>query len=175
MKKLSGVLSIVLVLAMISIASAAAEFRASNMSPAIGATVGITLYTDTPAGSMTLQEIVETPAIGGTVGGQQHNAGFTWADFTVPGEQNLGGGVLIKNATGMVGFGDPKVTGDAYGFDYTVPNLPALIGTTVSIGPGAGTNNVGGAVPSAVTLNIVPEPMTIVLLGLGGLFLRRRK
>jgi len=28
---------------------------------------------------------------------------------------------------------------------------------------------------SVITLNIIPEPMTVLLLGLGGLFLRRRK
>ena len=35
-------------------------------------------------------------------------------------------------------------------------------------------NNVPTAVPS-LTLNLIPEPMTIALLGLGGLFIRRKK
>jgi hypothetical protein len=56
----------------------------------------------------------------------------------------------------------------------------APLGTTnVTMVVGNETNN-GGLVGSAiafdnVTLDIIPEPMSIALLGLGGLFLRRRK
>ncbi len=64
-----------------------------------------------------------------------------------------------------------------YSFTYTVPNAP---GTTIDITGDnvfvqfrdfdfTQTTSLGAA-----TLNIVPEPMTIALLGLGGLFLRRR-
>jgi hypothetical protein len=67
-------------------------------------------------------------------------------------------------------------------FDGT-ENPPDVVGILVSYGvtaePGAGVTPV--ALLNADTLevmasaNIVPEPVTIALLGLGGLFLRRRK
>ena len=65
-----------------------------------------------------------------------------------------------------------------YSFTYTVPDAA---GTSVDIT--AGNVNIAyndwgeGTSMGAATLNIVPvpEPMMIALLGLGGLFLRRRK
>ncbi len=63
-----------------------------------------------------------------------------------------------------------------YSFTYTVPDAP---GTTVDI---AGANVTVSFLDwssatslGAATLNITPEPMTIALLGFGGLFLRRRR
>ena len=67
-------------------------------------------------------------------------------------------------------------------YDYTIAGT-ALNGEVINFGygtpPPGWTNNVTltGPVPFAPAgvAVIVPEPMTIVLLGLGGLFLRRRK
>jgi hypothetical protein len=66
--------------------------------------------------------------------------------------------------------------------DYTVDSGAAAGSTvTISANPGFGgskdvvlINLVEVAVPD-LGLNVVPEPMTIALLGLGGLFLRRRR
>ena len=52
---------------------------------------------------------------------------------------------------------------------FTGVGEPLLfIGTDVTV------NNVSTAVPS-LTLNLIPEPITIALLGLGSLFIRRKK
>ena len=62
-----------------------------------------------------------------------------------------------------------------YSFTYTIPDAP---GTTVDITGGnvfVRLNWIEIYLLGAATLNIVPEPMTIALLGLGGLFLRRRR
>jgi hypothetical protein len=65
-----------------------------------------------------------------------------------------------------------------YTFDYTVDATLAAP-TTINIGiSGASVIKVGGATYASVegtSFDVVPEPMTIVLLGLGGLFLRRRR
>ena len=54
-------------------------------------------------------------------------------------------------------------------FDVTI--LGMAVGTYV-----IGTDEYGGAgANDYLTINVVPEPMTLGLLGLGGLFLRRRK
>ena len=62
----------------------------------------------------------------------------------------------------------PVGAGTQFTFDYTgIPGDTARI--SVFVDPEF-------VVPVAsVTLNVVPEPMTILLLGLGALFLRRRK
>ena len=65
-----------------------------------------------------------------------------------------------------------------YDFTYTVdPTLDTP--TTINIGiSGASVIQVGGATYQSVagtSFEVVPEPMTIMLLGLGGLFLRRRR
>ncbi len=72
-----------------------------------------------------------------------------------------------------------------YTFSLLIPALAAVDDTftlTAAVGSpsfGAGyTHNIDSVAvgtTNAVTLNVVPEPMTIALLGLGGLFLFRRK
>jgi len=58
--------------------------------------------------------------------------------------------------------------GDLVKFDYT-----AALGDTATIALYVDPEY--GIPAAAVAVEVVPEPMTIVLLGLGGLFLRRRK
>jgi len=47
---------------------------------------------------------------------------------------------------------------------------PPILATSISSPTGTNISNLSG-----LQLSVVPEPMTVVLLGLGGLFLRRRK
>ncbi|HIJ71949.1 MAG TPA: PEP-CTERM sorting domain-containing protein, partial [Planctomycetes bacterium] len=62
--------------------------------------------------------------------------------------------------------------GEWYTFDITIPT-DATVGATFGIDVlSSGFSIVQDA---ALTLTVVPEPITMALLGLGGLFLRRRK
>jgi hypothetical protein len=172
MKK--SVVSIVVVLVAASLASAAGFMVGGSASANIplGGTVKVELVTD-GAKSMTLEQIIDGASITGAASNMALSDGWTWDDFDSLGTAVNAGGVLIENATGTVMFGDPEVIGTAYSFDYTLAaGVP--LGETFQIGPGAGTNKIGG-VPVPLNLTVVPEPMTIALLGLGGLFLRRKK
>ena len=95
-------------------------------------------------------------------------------------------GTLVNDGTNMiVGISGGTPLGDMDG----IPNGDAAYSFTLDVG-GMGTylidlmnTTVSGAFSptplplaiSALEVNVVPEPMTLGLLGLGGLFLRRRK
>jgi hypothetical protein len=82
------------------------------------------------------------------------------------------------------------INGQVLWADISIPKAtPAVIsgnilsGITVTVGAdAAGTtltvyvlNENDGTIQASQLINVVPEPMTLGLLGLGGLFLRRRK
>lgn len=99
-------------------------------------------------------------------------------------------GVLIDTITGNTGYAfPPEVTsGILYSFEYHVPQLPES--TYITIDDVVGDNPFGGPAYAtsfgwgdyttttqldALVIHVIPEPMTIALLGLGGLFLLRRR
>ena len=180
MKK--SVVSAVLVLVMFSVASAATGFVSGGSSTRVvapGDVITIDLVTDADGTSLTMQNIIETPGVGGTASNLVLSPAWDWNIFDWAGNLVNAGGVLIQNVSGKITLestmGGLYATGTVYSFDYTVPSsIPAIW----TIGPGAGTNGMGLPDLSSVTpgaLTLTPEPMTIILLGLGGLFLRRRK
>lgn len=174
MKK--SVVSAVLVLAVVSLASAGPAFLVGGASSANiveGTTVTVELMTDGGASSLTLQQIADSASVTGAASNLVLPGGWDWAAFRSDGTIVNSGGVLIENATGTINFGSPQVDGVAYSFDYTVA---APVGEVFTIGPGTGTNKLGGDI-AGVSLTVVPipEPMTVALLGLGCLFLRRKK
>jgi len=63
----------------------------------------------------------------------------------------------------------PLAAGEWFTFSFTMGDVPS----TVTLFDDSGDGGWAGDVRTCV--NFVPEPMTMVLLGLGGLFLRRRK
>jgi hypothetical protein len=120
------------------------------------------------------------------------NAGF---DLTnLPGSlANADAGtrfILIDRINGIIDSGSPAITaGDAlYSFDLVIP-AGAIIGDTFTIddafgtpvvtdGPPYGTGIHGGGDVidmEPLILTAVPEPVTIASLGLGALFLSRRR
>jgi len=112
------------------------------------------------AGSLTSGRLAELTA------GQPGYAGYN-AGIDPVTEAGFGVGYLM--AAGYTS--DPPVAGVQFLFDFTA--LTADIGKTgvinVFVDPEYGTPE------DTTTYTIIPEPMTVLLLGFGGLFLRRRK
>ena len=117
-----------------------------------------------------------------TGGGSADAVGNLHVNFdvvNVNGDLVNAGGVLIDDITGA-GDLDPGPIPNgvsAYTFDFTTGSSDGtfaidLSGITVNDCFGGGTTTLS-VVPLGYT--VVPEPMTIALLGLGGLFLRRRR
>ncbi len=191
MKK--SLVSVVVVLVASSLASAGAAgwlvggSATANITP--GGTVSVEL-SGVDVSAMTLMNIIDTASIGGVASNASKDYGWTLLGFTKVGNLVNSGGVLITDATGAVdlvgmvdGVPKPPLQGTIYSFDYTA-DLGLPIGEVFTIATGAGTNKVsyinpdattGSVLPAALSLTVVPEPMTIALLGLGGLFLRRKK
>jgi hypothetical protein len=97
----------------------------------------------------------------------------------------LPGGLFAKNQTSMTDTGFKVMVESTYfigtpmpqdrvifSFSFHVPELPAS--TYIDIDT---TGVYGGALVDNLDarIHVTPEPMTVMLLGLGGLFLRRRK
>ena len=118
-----------------------------------GSTVRVTLHSDVPVGALTLESIVESPAVGGTASNFWVNPDFGWERLRCAGEAVNSDGELIRNVTAIRGFGKPGVVGELFSFDYTIPDLPWPWGNSFSIGVGEGTNNVGGFLPTSVTMS----------------------
>jgi len=165
MKKL---ISLMLIALMGTVASAVTIKLQGPAEVKAGDVVSISLYSDTAVGAFTIVSVTDGGA-SGLASNPAIAAGFDFAMFNNNGVLNTSG-LLIQNATGKTGFGSPLLSGVLYTFDYTVASDITAKTITLSV-----SGNAGGTAIEALTMNVVPEPITVALLGLGGLFIRRRK
>ena len=189
MKKL---LIVFLVLAMASAASAySVGFRVApgdagdHYTPSD--TITIELYTDDPAiVGLLFDAIGDSSAGGAATTPLVLHSNFT--TVALEGDVANSGDVLIEYMSATAGL-TAQATGILYSFEYHVPTATAS--TDITIGDyyddedylAAEVENLSGTIYGPeytddicdVTIHIIPEPATIVLLGLGGLLLRRKK
>jgi hypothetical protein len=183
MKKL---MILMLVLGMASWANAAiVSFDAQDGLP--GDTITITVSSDEQVSGVILAMITDN-GFGGTANPGAWDAKFTTSDAGYNGGgYGFGAGDLVL-ATGAVDL-PHYATGDLYTYSYDIP-LTAVVGSTITftvedIADYGYLSSIQYVVEETLTdmsitgmeftANVIPEPMTMALLGLGGLFLRRRK
>ncbi len=183
MKKL---LVLLLVFAMASCANAAiVSFSAGDGLP--GDTIGITVSSNEQVAGVMLALITDN-GFGGTANPGAWNTLFTTADAGYNGGAfGFGAGDLIM-ANGGISLGFPA-TGLLYSYSYDIPS-DAVVGSIITftvedLTKYGSASSIGYLVEGATTqmslagiefaATVIPEPMTIALLGLGGLFLLRRR
>ncbi len=183
---MKNLLVLLLVFAMTSWANAAVvSFSAADGLP--GDTIGITVSSDEQVTGVGLALITDN-GFGGIANPGAWDALFTVADAGYPGtDLGLGAGDLII-ATGAVTPG-AYATGLLYTYTYGIPS-DAVVGSIITFTVGdiaeyGYLSSISYLVDGATTqmsltgmefaATVIPEPMTIALLGLGGLFLLRRR
>jgi len=104
------------------------------------------------------------------------------SDLPEPGTVKNENGLLIQGVDGGVPMGTYTGVPDGdsvWWFEFHVPDAPWSTIITIDLTGLVISNCFGASIDptygGALEIHVVPEPMTIALLGLGGLFLRRRK
>jgi hypothetical protein len=118
----------------------------------------------------------------------------SWLGYILvePGNPGALSDITALDAAGNMASFVPYDADDGIGYEVTVAMNPVAPGPAIAVGPQF-TMTFSGALidetstislyagpdytipTTSVAVTVVPEPMTILLLGLGGLFLRRRK
>jgi len=177
---------LVLVMAVAPMASATIGLTAPGTA-APGDTIGISLIADAgeQVSTVVLALVTDNGASGNVIPGTWNSAFLS----SVPGENGLAYSIYgftagdLINATAADEIGE-FVTGTLYTYQYTI-DIGAALGSVINFtiedllnwGITSGVTLFDGSTPAMgnTSVEIVPEPMTLGLLGLGGLFLRRRK
>ena len=180
-------LILVMVLGMASLASAVPVLTVSDSSPTVGDT--FYLYISGTAGDAT------GDGTGSPVGGYESMITLDYANYASYVITNanpyisIASSGTVENAAGGLGgasaqtYGNPKfVAAPAGGSWSEVTDVDAglwftyeMYADSVGVSLVGLTADWGSSEIGAIPITVVPEPITMALLGLGGLFLRRRK
>lgn len=143
-------------------------------------------YTDYPLDTIGFMDIAAIKTDnGGTASNPSLNSALAIGEggTSSTGDIVNSGGILIEDIRGYIEQGDlvgvnpfPAVL---YEFELHIPDAEYSTIITITMNGldlyNLGYNDPGYTATNTLEIHVTPEPMTIALLGLGGLFLRRRR
>ena len=177
----TAIISILYVLALSATASASVVVYFDTADPLVrpGQTISISIFSTVETDNIRMGRISD---------GDFGIASNLWLNPNYNTPLNPGviintGGILIEGVSSGVLPVSPAVSGVLYTFNYLVPQASAGHTITIFGDPSHGAINqvwvhsgpgLEPVTPDSLTLTIIPEPCTLVLLGIGGFFLNPR-
>jgi len=178
------IIAILVLCAFVSVSSAAIVFQTASTTVGYGDTFTVNVVADTAVVGLAISTTVS-----GDATGWSNNIMAVSGSFNTNGTLIAPGNVVnlaVRGASGTAGTGVTYAAGTVlFSFDVTAGNVDGVITIDDYNGSAASAGLTGGPMATkvdavaasidALTVNVVPEPMTMALLGLGGLFIRRRR